>query len=298
MQIGLLLVLVVRSVWDAYRHRSPEYIHPTSTHTTECIQLAPITVLIPLYNKGAWIERALSSVQAQTFPTIDILVVDDCSGDGGPAIVEAQRRSDRRIRLISLGLNCGSSLARMIGVMSAVGRWILSLDADDELYDSIVETLFTHPLLENHDILMFPMMAFSDSVLYPLPRLFPRKILMTHDDLVGDFVRQCLCWSLSAKFIRSSLYRQALSLLNQTVQKRHITFAEDKLQFGLICLKTRSMLFLPWCTGYLSYISTPGNTVEQIGAASPMRAALQAQELSVNAVLRYICSQLNISIKF
>lgn len=88
-----------------------------------------VSVVIPLYNKGKYIERALSSVFAQTQPPLEIIVVDDGSIDDGPERVLKFNAS--KIILIQQK-NKGPGAARNVGLALAKGEYIAFLDADDE----------------------------------------------------------------------------------------------------------------------------------------------------------------------
>ncbi len=97
-----------------------------------------ISVVIPLYNKGLYIKRAISSVLAQTIQGFEIIVIDGGSTDEGPAIV--QEINDTRIHfLVQKGK--GVSNARNEAVSFAKSDFIAFLDADDEWMPVHLETI-------------------------------------------------------------------------------------------------------------------------------------------------------------
>jgi glycosyltransferase involved in cell wall biosynthesis len=98
-----------------------------------------VSVIIPLYNKGPYIARAINSVLAQTIQDFEIIVVDDHSSDGGPAI--AKGYPDPRISFIEQD-HRGVSYTRNHGVDLAKSDFIAFLDADDELMPNHLEILF------------------------------------------------------------------------------------------------------------------------------------------------------------
>jgi glycosyltransferase involved in cell wall biosynthesis len=97
-----------------------------------------ISVVIPLYNKGPHIDRALKSVLSQTSLPDEVIVVDDGSTDGGEKIVESF--ADPRIRLIRQE-NQGVSAARNRGIKEARSELIAFLDADDAWKPRFLEVI-------------------------------------------------------------------------------------------------------------------------------------------------------------
>jgi len=88
-----------------------------------------ISVIIPLYNKENYIQRALDSVFSQTFEDYEVIVVDDGSTDAGLDIV--RQYHDPRLRFIEQK-NSGPGAARNRGIREARGDYLAFLDADDE----------------------------------------------------------------------------------------------------------------------------------------------------------------------
>jgi glycosyltransferase involved in cell wall biosynthesis len=105
-----------------------------------------VSVVIPLYNKGKYIERAISSILAQTFPPLEIIVVDDGSTDDGHGKV--LKFKNPKIALIQQE-NKGPGAARNAGLAITKGKYIAFLDADDEWYPSFLKTGLS--LLENKE---------------------------------------------------------------------------------------------------------------------------------------------------
>ncbi len=95
-----------------------------------------VSVVIPLYNKGRYIERALTSVLAQTHPPLEIIVVDDGSTDDGPEKV--LNFNNPKIILIRQE-NRGPGAARNAGLARARDKYIAFLDADDEWLPSFLK---------------------------------------------------------------------------------------------------------------------------------------------------------------
>lgn len=92
-----------------------------------------VSIIVPTYNRAAYLPRALDSVEAQTFKDWELLLVDDGSTDATAQVIEpyAKRWGDRFVYL-KQEKNRGASGARNIGIDHSRGRYIAFLDSDDE----------------------------------------------------------------------------------------------------------------------------------------------------------------------
>ena len=106
-----------------------------------------ISVIIPCYNQGAYLQEAVDSVLAQTFQDFEILVVDDGSTDV-ETVKLLQEYTRPKTRVIHTE-NQGLSAARNNGIKEAKGAYILPLDADDKIgpgyLEDAVRILDRHP---------------------------------------------------------------------------------------------------------------------------------------------------------
>ncbi len=97
-----------------------------------------VSIVVPAYNTGRYIGEMLDCCQKQTWPNIEVIVVDDGSTDETARVVEEYCESDGRFRLVRQS-NCGVSAARNRGLGLVRGDKILFLDSDDTFEASLVE---------------------------------------------------------------------------------------------------------------------------------------------------------------
>jgi glycosyltransferase involved in cell wall biosynthesis len=89
-----------------------------------------VSVIIPTHNRASMLPRAIRSVQRQTYPHLEIIVIDDASVDNTPEVVKSFE--DPRIHYIRHDTNRGGSASRNTGIRAATGEYIAFLDDDDE----------------------------------------------------------------------------------------------------------------------------------------------------------------------
>ena len=110
-----------------------------------------ISVVMPSYNSAQTITKAVLSCINQSYPNVEIIIVDNGSADNTAAVAKALCRQyyfvmpDKslrpRIRLIVQD-NKGVSAARNIGIREAQGEWLMSLDSDDYYEPETIETMY------------------------------------------------------------------------------------------------------------------------------------------------------------
>lgn len=95
-----------------------------------------ISIIVPVYNAGSYIEETIHMVEEQTFRNWELILVDDCSADNSREVIqkylESRNAKEReKIRLIIKDRNEGAAMARNTGIDASKGRYIAFLDADD-----------------------------------------------------------------------------------------------------------------------------------------------------------------------
>ncbi|MBE9011371.1 glycosyltransferase [Pseudanabaenaceae cyanobacterium LEGE 13415] len=97
-----------------------------------------VSVVIAAYNAEAFISDALDSIQAQTYPYFEVIVVDDGSSDRTAEIVRSYSQNDDRFRLIQQE-NFGVAASRNLAIQQSSGKYIAPIDADDVWYPKRLE---------------------------------------------------------------------------------------------------------------------------------------------------------------
>ena len=104
-----------------------------------------ISVIVPAYNCAAWLPRCIDSILAQTYPNIEVIVVDDESSDNTPEVLRSYEEKYHNFRSVRKK-NGGEYAARLSGVDVAKGSWIGFVDADDEVEPQMYEMLYRNAI--------------------------------------------------------------------------------------------------------------------------------------------------------
>lgn len=90
-----------------------------------------VSVIMPAYNAEKTIGKAIESVLAQTYPKLELIIIDDCSTDNTQKIYKQYLEMDTRVQILLNKQNMGVGYCRNYGIKLARYPWIAFLDSDD-----------------------------------------------------------------------------------------------------------------------------------------------------------------------
>ena len=100
---------------------------------------ALVSIIIPVYNGADTIRYCLNSVCMQTYPNLEIILVDDASTDATSMVLNTYRLNDRRIKVLFNRQNKGVSYSRNLALDKTAGEYVMFVDSDDYIYMDMVE---------------------------------------------------------------------------------------------------------------------------------------------------------------
>lgn len=99
-----------------------------------------VSVIVPVFNREATIERCLDSIIKQSYRNIEIIVVDDGSKDRTADICDSYGEKDGRVKVFH-NENYGVSYSRNYGLKHMTGKYVIFVDSDDYINESYIEHL-------------------------------------------------------------------------------------------------------------------------------------------------------------
>lgn len=100
-----------------------------------------ISIVITAYNVDKYIERTVKSVLFQTYKNLEVVIVEDCSTDNTKDIIEQLAKEDDRIKIVYHEENKGAGWGRRDGIEASTGNYFITIDGDDWLDETFIESL-------------------------------------------------------------------------------------------------------------------------------------------------------------
>jgi glycosyltransferase involved in cell wall biosynthesis len=189
-----------------------------------------LSIILPTYNVGKYIDRALASCCSQSYENIEIIIVDDCGSDDSIEKAVYWTRKDHRIRIVRNTKNLGTYHARRVGTELARGQYTLYLDPDDELSLNATAVIFKETKINKPDIVLFDVKQVPKT-----RQLFRKSKSFTNQYEEGRIDRKILnkrgiAFGTPGKAYRTSLAKNIYKI-NAVPQEHRLVFAEDVLIF-------------------------------------------------------------------
>ena len=121
-----------------------------------------ISIVMPVYNAAAYLEKTIGSAQGQTCQNWELIAVDDCSSDNSFEMLRRMAEQDPRIHPVKQEKNAGAAMARNRGIQLAKGRYLAFLDSDDLWAEQKLEKELAF-LKERQAAFVFTSYEFGDS---------------------------------------------------------------------------------------------------------------------------------------
>lgn len=198
-----------------------------------------VSIIIPIYNVEKYLEECIDSVINQTYPNLEIILVDDKSPDNSGKIADEYAKKDSRIRVIHKKKNEKLFQARKTGFEVMTGNYFMTVDGDDSLQPNYISYMVEElHKTKNTDIIFSRgmIMKYEDETKnYPVtwPTGANENIGVNYkkywDELAtGNYPWG---WNVWGKLYKRNLYKESKSFLNGL--DKNITMAEDLLLFSI-----------------------------------------------------------------
>ncbi|WP_298074184.1 glycosyltransferase family 2 protein [uncultured Bacteroides sp.] len=173
-----------------------------------------VSIVTPMYKGAAYIGETIHSVQQQTYPYWEMIIVDDCSPDGGAGIAEVKKYADKdnRIILVESPINRGSSGARNIALHKTHGKYIAFLDADDIWLPNLLESQLEFMKTKNAAIAFASYHRVNESGVHVLkPFIVPEKV--SYKDILKSNPIPCLTTIYDREVVGEQYFKEELKSL-------------------------------------------------------------------------------------
>lgn len=227
---------------ELFRSPEPEYVRPAggcarpTAAGAGAADVPAVSVIVPAYNAGKWLDRCLTSVLAQDFRSFELIVVNDGSTDSTGSVIDAFAARDSRVRAIHQP-NRGVSLARQAGMDAARGVWLQFLDADDELLPGALGALAAKGEATGADIVAAPFVWCREGGVRERSA-GPEFDRLSGTEYFGEMLRGRAYWALWSNFQRKSLHTADIRMFPR------IAIGEDQLMMLQILLRNPTVVAL------------------------------------------------------
>lgn len=212
-----------------------------------------VSIIIPVYNVEKYIEDCMMSVANQSYPLIEMILIDDCGTDSSMKVVENTltkiNREGLDVTIVRHENNQGQSVARNHGIEIAKGDYILFLDSDDMLEPLCLEKMVKRLKETDADVIMCNHRTDKENCKLGGYLSAPVKELITKQECFHGLAK---CWFNVmpwGKLLKTSFIRKHQLYFEENIMN------EDVLWTFRLCVETTKIAFVHEILYYYRYNS-------------------------------------------
>lgn len=232
-----------------------------------------ISIIVPVYNVEAYLERCINSILNQTYKNFELILVDDGSPDNCPRICDEYAKKDSRIKVLHKE-NGGLSDARNVALGIAGGEYIMFVDSDDLIVPNCLQLVFDSAEKNDADVVVSTRFkSFDDEIALEPADIIESTVVDSTKALELIFchnTRWEACGTLykhnifqDAKFLKNKLYED-LALIPKVIAKaKNVCFVDAVIYYyfqrvGSIMNNSKTIVkidLLEICTDLISFMN-------------------------------------------
>lgn len=200
-------------------HEEQLTVEKETEEQEELVDCGLVSVIVPVYNVEKYLSECIQSILDQSYPYFELLLIDDGSTDGSPAICDEFAQMDSRIRVIHKE-NQGASATRNRGIDEAKGDFIVFVDSDDLIQEKMLQKMVTAMTRYQTDLTICGYERFKDNW-KQRRRLSPYSLVILQSKLELASVYKTPDTNMFGVSIWAKMYRADL------LRQHNIRFCED-----------------------------------------------------------------------
>ncbi|MDR0933200.1 MAG: glycosyltransferase [Victivallales bacterium] len=207
-----------------------------------------ISIVVAIYNMESRLSDCLNSLLNQTLPNIEIICVDDGSSDNSPVILREFAHCSEKLKIITFPENRGVSQTRKAGVEYSRGKYVIFVDADDELEIDACENMYGAMIADPVEILHVGTTVVNSgncskeeiAACEQCVRPYNGK-LYGEEILKSALIKREFPYTLWGKLFDSTLCRRAF----REIEDGFFCMAEDLYVFSILAFYAKSYRGIP-----------------------------------------------------
>ncbi len=194
-----------------------------------------VSVIIPVYNAEATIEKCLDSIINQTYQNLEIIVINDGSTDNTDKLI--RKYQDKRIKYLKRK-NSGIGITRNKGIEASTGDYLMFVDSDDYLDLNCIQILINNALNNKADLVIFNyiLVTKSKNIEITIPAFKPSTLKNNPDLLVNINLSP---WNKlyhkslfkNNRFVTNLKYEDAPTTVQALIDAKKISYVPDYLYY-------------------------------------------------------------------